>query len=82
MNTEKISTLIYIALGALSGFISNAFNVFIVPVAIPAAIFAFSIYFLLKRFNPNKKRKFIIENLVTFILIWLLVWIFLFNVGV
>ena len=81
MKYDKISTLLYVGLGILSGFGSNLLNNLIVSVSISAIIFAASIYFLLKKYNPPKRNKFIGENLVTFLLIWLVVWILLANLS-
>lgn len=81
MKIEKLSASLYSVLGILSGFISDYFSFSFVPLILPLIIFVGSMYFILKKFKPNKRKKFVAENFLTFVLFWVVVWILLFNSG-
>ena len=76
---DKLVTLIYVVLGAAAGYLSNLVNNIYIAALISLAIFISSQYYFLKKLNPQKKNRFVVENFVTFALIWLVVWIFFFN---
>lgn len=79
MKTEQKLVLIYLLLGILSGIISNQFT--LVPaVIIPLAIYFISLIFFTRIIKMHmKKSKLFYESLFTFVLVWLVVWIFIFN---
>ena len=81
MKLVRILTSIYIGLGIIAGFISNLF-----PNRYVAILYAFLIYMvsyvILIKAVSYKKRSWLLSNsLITFILVWFVVWIFLFNAG-
>ncbi len=78
MQTEQLTILAFSILGIVAGFVSNYLDV------IMAVLVAFSIYtvstILFLKFAKSKKTKILVINgMVTFLPIWLIVWIFLFN---
>lgn len=82
MESEQILTLIFIVLGAVSGFLSNySLSTFsYLAFVIPFAIFFVSFFSLIKIFPIKKFKKGLIEHFITFLLVWLVVWTF-FNTG-
>lgn len=79
MNLVQILTLVYIGLGIAAGYISIFFYNRLLSVLISFLIYMIS-YVILIKLVPYKKRSWLVTNsLITFILIWLVVWIFLFN---
>ncbi len=79
MKLSQMLTLAYTGLGIVAGYISNAFENR--AVAILSAFLIYMItYVLLLKIISYKKRSWLVSNtLITFILVWLVVWIFLFN---
>lgn len=79
MNLVQILTLIYIGLGIAAGYVSNFFDNRLLSVLISFLIYMIS-YVILIKLVPYKKRSWLVTNsLITFVLVWLVVWIFLFN---
>ncbi len=82
MNLEKILTTIFLVFGIFSGVISNYFTNLTLSVSIPLLIY-FVIQILLMRFyNIKRLKKLIYTNFMTFVLIWLVTWILLFNLNI
>ncbi len=79
MNQDQITVITFSALGVMAGIISNFFAGFL-SFLIPSIVY-FAACFLLIRSGKSKKTSLILNSLVTFILVWLLVWIFLYNSG-
>jgi len=79
MNQDQITVIIFSALGAMAGIISNLFAGFL-SFLIPLIVYFVACYSLI-RSSKSKKTSLILNSLVTFILVWLLVWIFLYNSG-
>ena len=79
MNIERKLTLIYFILGIGMGILSNYLDIML-SFAIGAALYAIS-FFVVKRFeNSGKKLSwYVLNTLLTFVLVWLITWIFLFN---
>ena len=79
MNSERKLTLIYFVLGIAMGIISTHFNT-IVSIGIGVALYLIS-SFISKWFVGEKKKFswFVLNTLLTFVLVWLVTWIFLFN---
>lgn len=80
MNLEQKLISIFSLLGIVSGFISNYFRIFSLSLILPLVIYCL-VFLILTKFIKEKKIKWMITNsLITFILVWLVVWIFLFNI--
>ena len=79
MNLVQILTLAYIGLGIAAGYISNLFDSRLMSVLVSILIYMVSYVILIKAI-PYKKSGWLAANsLITFVLVWLVVWIFLFN---
>jgi len=81
MKVEKIIAFCYLVLGIAMGMVSNYFtkSSSIIAFLIPFGIYVVSLFFLF-RFVKNKKKTWIFYNsFITFALIWLVVWILVFN---
>ncbi len=79
MKLEQILTLAYSGLGLISGFISNYLKSITLGLGVPIAIYIISYIILMKLVSYKKKSWLTANSLITFILVWLVVWIFLFN---
>lgn len=79
MKLEQILALAYLVLGVASGFISNFLGNITLGLAVPLVIYAISFGILVKLISYKKKNWLVVNSLITFILVWLVVWIFLFN---
>lgn len=79
MNVERKLTLIYFILGIGMGILSNFLDVML-SLTIGVALYVIS-FFVVKRFeNSGKKFSwYVLNTLLTFALVWLVTWIFLFN---
>ena len=78
MKIERVVILIFTVLGTLAGTVSSYLDL-IFAVLISLAIWFVPSAFML-RFFPGKKRKWFIQNsIITFVLIWLMVWILLYT---
>lgn len=77
MKIERIVIASFSTLGILVGIVSSYLDAFI---AVPLAIFVYimSIIPSFKFFVGKKRRWFIQNSLITFILMWLMVWILLY----
>lgn len=87
MTIEQIIILIYACLGVGVGLISNFFTSTASPhqnlataLLVPLAVYFASLAFLLRTIQQKKKRWLVYNSFMTFILVWLVVWIFLFNI--
>ena len=79
MKLVQILTLVYLGLGTIAGFISNIFPDRSIAVLIAFLIYMVS-YVVLIKVVSYKKRSWLVSNsLITFILVWLVIWILLFN---
>jgi H+/Cl- antiporter ClcA len=80
MRIEQKIILAYSFLGIISGFISvyySGFFSFILP--IPIYLIPSLIFF--SRLKAKRKKSLIIDSLITFVLVWIFVWILLYNYG-
>lgn len=79
MNTERKLTLIYFVLGIVMGLMSTYFDT-LISVIIGAGVYAIS-FFASSLFIGEKKKFswYMLNTLLTYVLVWLVTWIFLFN---
>lgn len=85
MRVEQKIVMVYTILGLLSGFLTNYSHG--VGLWLEVAIVApFSLYFIslpfLAAIVRKKKTTVFYNSFLTFLLVWLTVWILLFNLGV
>jgi hypothetical protein len=87
MTVEQIVVLIYTALGVGGGLISNFFTsaaspykTLVAALLVPLAVYFTSLALLLRTVQQKKKRWLVYNSFMTFALVWLVVWIFLFNI--
>ena len=83
MKLEQKLVLIYLAIGIVTGVLSNYLYEkmgLALAVAAPLVIYAISIAAFLNIVKDRKVKSVVINSFVTFILFWLVIWIFLFNV--
>lgn len=84
---EQKIILIYTGLGVGVGLISNFFTHAASPyqnlataLLMPLAIYFISLTTLLKTIRQTKTKWLVYNSFVTFVLVWLIAWIFLYNV--
>jgi cytosine/uracil/thiamine/allantoin permease len=84
MKTDKILIAVYLILGIFFGYISNYLNKTLssLTLALLAPIILYIVSQpVLFRLVKNKKKTWLISNsFVTFIFVWLIVWIMLHNI--
>ena len=83
MKLEQKLVLIYLVIGIVMGVLSNYLykNMGLaVGVITPFVDYAISIAAFLNIVKERKVKSVVINSFVTFILFWLVIWIFLFNV--
>ena len=83
MKTEKLLAFFYTVLGICAGIVSNFFTKIGYGLEInfifPLIVYLISLFFL-KRFVKQKKKGWLFSNtFITFILVWLVIWILLYN---
>lgn len=79
MNAERMLTLMYFVLGLAMGILSNYLDTLL---SLGIGIFLYVVsFFAAKTFIGEGKKLswYILNTLVTFVLVWLITWIFLFN---
>lgn len=79
MNAERMLTVIYFVLGITMGILSNYLSTML-SVGIGVVLYIIS-FFAVKQFVAEKKKFswYVLNTLLTFVLVWLVTWIFLFN---
>jgi hypothetical protein len=79
MNLDRSLALVYLALGILSGYISNILGSLLLSIILPVAVYTISLI-VLARIVKDRKLSWLIGNTVwIFVLVWLTTWVFLFN---
>ena len=79
MKLSQSLTLIYLGLGIVAGYISNYLQNLVFSILAASTIYLIS-YLILIKGVKHKKKEWLLSNTITlFILVWLLVWIFLFQ---
>ena len=79
MNAERKLTLIYFILGIGMGVLSVYLNAMI-SLGIGVVLYIISFFIVKVYLRENKKFAWYVMNtLLTFVLVWLVTWIFLFN---
>ena len=79
MKLMRILTLVYVGLGIVAGFISNLFENRLIAILSVLVIYMISYVILVLSARSKKRNWLLVNSLITFILVWLVVWIFLFN---
>jgi len=80
---EQKLTAAYMVLGAACGVLADyiATNASLLyALLVPLAIYAVTITALVKLMRGQKKSVLVSNSLTTFILVWAVVWVFLFNI--
>lgn len=79
MNAERKLTLIYFILGIGMGGLSVYLNAMI-SLGIGVVLYIISFFIVKVYLRENKKFAwYVLNTLMTFILVWLVTWVFLFN---
>lgn len=83
MKIERTILFVFLALGILLGFASNYFtktlNSFILALIAPLVVYLVAQAPFMKLVKDKKKRWIFYNSFLTFFLVWLVVWIFLYN---
>ncbi|MFH0711149.1 MAG: hypothetical protein V1944_01070 [Candidatus Aenigmatarchaeota archaeon] len=83
MKIDQLIISIYVLIGFGLGFFSNYFlrihSSLILALGFPALIYAITLFPLLKVVRQKKKRWLLSNSFITFILVWILVWVTLYN---
>lgn len=79
MGAERSLTLIYLVLGIVTGVLSNYWNMTI-SIAVGIVLYLAS-FFIIRQIATERKKFswYVLNTLLTFVLVWLVTWIFLFN---
>lgn len=79
MNAERTLTLIYFVLGIVMGILSNYLSTTITLIA-GVGLYVISL-FVTRQFIGEKRKLslFVLNTLLTFVLIWIVTWIFISN---
>ncbi len=79
MNTERMLAMIYFVLGVGMGILSNYLSTML-SVGIGVVLYVVS-FFIVRMFAVERKKFswYVLNTLLTFVLVWLITWIFLFN---
>lgn len=79
-NPDQTITLVFTAIGILAGAVSYYLsNTVILALMSPVPIYATTLSILTRLVKEKKVKQMVYSSSVTFVLIWLLVWIFLYN---
>lgn len=79
-NPDQTITLVFTAIGILAGAVSYYLsNTVILALVLPVPIYATTLSILTRLVKEKKVKQMVYSSSVTFVLIWLLVWIFLYN---
>ena len=79
MSAERKLTLIYFVLGIAMGVLST-YLAAMLSVGIGAVLYVISFFIAKKITGENKKFSwYLLNTLLTFVLVWMVTWIFLFN---
>ncbi len=81
MNLKQQITLLYTGLGIVCGIVSYLAVNLTWALIVPLIIYAISNAVLLKYIKTNEMKKLSYNNLITFILVWMTVWVFLYTAG-
>jgi large-conductance mechanosensitive channel len=80
---ERIILFVFLALGVLLGFASNYFtktlNSLILALIAPLVVYLVAQTPFMKLVKDKKKRWIFYNSFLTFFLVWLVIWIFLYN---
>ncbi len=81
MKPEQKSGIIFsvfgVAMGAFSSFVGILVLAFVIPIVGYVAML-----FVMSKIESTKKMKWVVMNsIVSFLLVWLVSWIFIFNIG-
>jgi len=78
---EQKMAAAYLALGVACGVFSNylAESMLLYALLLPLAVYAISVAVLAKLMRGQKKSQLISNSLLTFMLVWAVVWVFLYN---
>lgn len=80
MNVERKLTIIYFVLGVGMGVISKYIDA-LLSLAIAIAVYAISAFVLRRQGEGKKLSWYVLNTLLTFVLVWIVTWIFVFNLG-
>lgn len=69
------------SLGIFAGIVSNYLSDLTLSLLVPSIVYFLSVIAMIKFVKGKRKRWMIYNSFVTFILVWIVVWIFLFNLG-
>ena len=73
---------IYSIMGTVCGFISNYLTAtnLSYSLMIPLGVYALSAVPLLRMTKEHKTQKVVSNSILTFLLVWIMVWVFLYNI--
>jgi len=82
LTIEQKIVFVYMMIGIVCGLISSYYTATNLPYALmfPVAIYAIVTVPLLRMAKEHKTSMIISNSLVTFLLVWILVWVFLYNI--
>jgi undecaprenyl pyrophosphate phosphatase UppP len=81
MKIEQTLTILYAILGVFTGVISNALHDALLGIVFSAVVYLISVLLLVKFVKSKRMKFFVYESIVTFLLVWILVWAFLYTSG-
>ena len=79
MKEDQLITIVFLLVGIISGFVSGIFENIILAGSLPLLIYLL-VFLISTKFIQTKKIKLLYGSFVTFVLVWLVIWIILYNV--
>ena len=81
MKIERLVIVSFTTLGIVCGVVSSWFGDLILGIIIPFIVYIVLSGIMLKFVKSKKKQWLISNSFITFVLMWLVVWISIFNLG-
>ena len=81
MKIEQTIILVFLVFGLVSGIVSNYIGNLILAILIPLVFYSLANILMAKLVKSRKFKVIVANSLATFLPLWLIVWIFLFNLG-
>jgi len=81
MKVERLVFILFTALGFVGGMISVWIKNLFLSVTVPLVLYVVVTVALLKFFEEKRRKWMIYNGLITFVLVWIVIWISFYNLG-
>ena len=79
LKPEQVMGSLFAVIGLVAGFLSVQLGANMFSYVVPLVIYAGATFGMTKVFTNKKPKWFLINGSISFFLVWLVAWIFLFN---